>query len=441
MDRLIAQYTVPVGSGDTAPATGTPGQATSGNPATNTPATRLPAYAWNAIQEELMAILAAAGIVADRNNNAQVVAAIRRLVQSKAVLTDTGSANTYAATNTPPLTALPTSGFVQVVSISNANTAASTYAPDGLAAKPILGMGLAPLQGGELSAKGVASLLYMVAANVNSGNGAWILLECTGGAQPVAPASASQHAVQFGQIPGIVGMSRNASMVIPTASTSATFTADELVLESALGGLRYGLANVSDTFNLTTDMDTGTAPTSGFVALYRLLNPTTGATLRRIVNATAAAVPEIYAGAAAPSGFTASALLAVLPTTGAGQFATCKLVGRRVYTAYRSIVSTSNVAAQLVGVPVTPAAPRNSKSIVASMQILTATAPNNASFGLTSDGFGAYGNAPIYQNLAVQNRTASSFIEVVLNGPNVYYTTTIGSGTGQFDAGVVSYDF
>ncbi|ACC71047.1 conserved hypothetical protein [Paraburkholderia phymatum STM815] len=79
MDRLIASNTVAVGSGDTAPATGTPGQATSGNPATNTPATVFPAYAWNAIQEEMIAILAAAGITPDRNNNAQIVAAIKAL--------------------------------------------------------------------------------------------------------------------------------------------------------------------------------------------------------------------------------------------------------------------------------------------------------------------------------------------------------------------------
>lgn len=189
MDRLIAQYTVPVGSGDTAPATGTPGQATSGNPATNTPATRLPAYAWNAIQEELMAVLTAASIVADRTNNAQVAAAIRRLVQTKSVLADTGAANAYAASNAPALTALPSNGFAQVVSIANTNTGAATYAPDGLAAKPILGMGLAALQGGELPAKGIATLLYVVASNVNSGNGAWLLIECTGGAQQLGAGS------------------------------------------------------------------------------------------------------------------------------------------------------------------------------------------------------------------------------------------------------------
>ncbi|MBP0532956.1 hypothetical protein J8J19_22570, partial [Mycobacterium tuberculosis] len=31
-------------------------------------------------------------------------------------------------------------------------------------------------------------------------NGAWIVMECTGGAQQVGPATQSQHAVQLGQV-------------------------------------------------------------------------------------------------------------------------------------------------------------------------------------------------------------------------------------------------
>ncbi|QCS66969.1 phage tail protein [Achromobacter denitrificans] len=66
---------------DTAPATGTPGWATDGNPATNTPATQWPAYAFNAIQAELMGVIQAPGdIDPDRHDNGQVAAAIKRLI-------------------------------------------------------------------------------------------------------------------------------------------------------------------------------------------------------------------------------------------------------------------------------------------------------------------------------------------------------------------------
>jgi len=80
MDRLIATNSVASGSADTAPVSGTPQYATSGNPATNTPATVFPAYQYNALQEELMAIITAGGITADRTNNAQVIAAIRNVI-------------------------------------------------------------------------------------------------------------------------------------------------------------------------------------------------------------------------------------------------------------------------------------------------------------------------------------------------------------------------
>ncbi|MDN7998038.1 hypothetical protein QZN00_12860 [Burkholderia multivorans] len=197
MDRLIAPNTVTAAQADTAPATGTPGYATDGNPASNIPATRWPAYQYNAIQEELMAIIAAGGLMPDRTNNAQVAAAITRICLSTAVLADTGAANAYAAANTPPLTVLPSTGFIQRISIAHANTGASTYAPDGLTAKPIYGLGLQPLQGGELVVNGIATLIYLVAPTVNSGNGAWILLGCTGGTAQLGAGSYGVTPPQF----------------------------------------------------------------------------------------------------------------------------------------------------------------------------------------------------------------------------------------------------
>ncbi|WP_155631562.1 hypothetical protein [Burkholderia stagnalis] len=204
MDRLIATNSVPLSGADTAPATGTPQYATTGNPATNTPATVFPAYAWNAIQEELVAVIAAGGIVLDRTNNAQMAAAIKRISQSTIVLADTGAANAYTATNATPLVAGTwVDGVVQAVKIAHANTGASTYAPDGLAAIPIYGLGLQPLQGGELALNGTAILMRATIAGVNSGNPICVLMECGGGAQQVALATQSAHALQAGQALGL----------------------------------------------------------------------------------------------------------------------------------------------------------------------------------------------------------------------------------------------
>jgi hypothetical protein len=129
---------------------------------------------------------------------ANLLAAIKNATKQTVILTDTGVANAYTAANTPALSALPSTGYVQRLNIAHANTGASTYAPDGLAAKPIYGLGLQPLQGGELPV-GVVVLMYLVQAGVNSGNGAWIIIESLGGAQQIPAATQSQHAVQMGQ--------------------------------------------------------------------------------------------------------------------------------------------------------------------------------------------------------------------------------------------------
>lgn len=131
---------------------------------------------------------------------ANLATAISVTARQNPVLTDTGAANAYVVANLAAFTAYPTaSGLTLDVSIANANTGASTLNVDSLGAKPILGLGLQPLQGGELPAKGVACLLYVVAPTVNSGNGAWVVMECTGGAQQVAPGTQSNHATTLGQ--------------------------------------------------------------------------------------------------------------------------------------------------------------------------------------------------------------------------------------------------
>lgn len=76
MDRLLAPNSVAFGSADTAPLTGTPQYATSGNPNTGVPPTIWPAYQYNAIQEEIMAVITAAGLTPARNTWTQLLSAI-----------------------------------------------------------------------------------------------------------------------------------------------------------------------------------------------------------------------------------------------------------------------------------------------------------------------------------------------------------------------------
>jgi len=163
-------------------------------------------------QSSIMAAVIAQFIVAETGQTAiddgttatllaNFTAAIVAASKQQVILTDTGAVNAYAAANPVPLTALPTaSGVSQKFQVAHSNTGASTYAPDGLAAHPIFGLGGVALQGGEMPVGGVAGLVSYVGPLLNSGALCWVLYDCTGGAEQIAPATQPAHAVQLQQI-------------------------------------------------------------------------------------------------------------------------------------------------------------------------------------------------------------------------------------------------
>jgi hypothetical protein len=111
----------------------------------------------------------------------------------------------YNATNLFPMDALPTTtGVVQTIRAVATNDGASTYAPDGLAATPIFGLGGQQLQGGEIVEGGAATLVSFIGPLLNGGSLCWVLLRCDGGAQQVAPATQGDHAVQLQQLQNAV---------------------------------------------------------------------------------------------------------------------------------------------------------------------------------------------------------------------------------------------
>ncbi|VVE76362.1 hypothetical protein PAN31117_05379 [Pandoraea anapnoica] len=155
----------------------------------------------NSQQNEPAHVVEATGMQLDPTDDYQLLKAITRLVNSPTVLSDVGgAANTYAAVNVPPLTADSlVEGIGQRVRISHTNTGSSTYAPDGLPDKPIVGLGLLGLQGEELVEHGIATLLYTTSPLVNAGNGAWILVMCAGGTLQLPPGKEPHHAITLEQ--------------------------------------------------------------------------------------------------------------------------------------------------------------------------------------------------------------------------------------------------
>jgi len=268
IDNSTAVVSQPAATG-----AGTAGFFTDGNPATSTPATILPAEWLNAVMMELSNVVTGAGLTLSKPTYTQVRDAIKRLVQNQVVLTDTGAANAYAAANSPALVAGTwTNGVTQQVKITNANTGASTYAPDGLTAIPIYGLGLQPLQSGELIAGGTAILMKQTIAGVNSGNPVCVLLECSGGAQQVAPATQSNHAMQLGQATG-----RLLNIRVITASGTYTPTAgtNSVVVEVQGGGGGGGGSSATGAGQLAA----GSGGNSGSYGKSRLTSGFSGVTV------------------------------------------------------------------------------------------------------------------------------------------------------------------
>src|SRR5450830_290665 len=335
----------------------------------------------------------------------------------------------YTTSNSVPLSALPTSsGVTQQFLVSSSNTGASTFAPDGLAAVPIFGLGGAALQGGEIIAGGVATLVSYVGSLLNSGSLCWVLVNCTGGAVQVAPATASLQAAQFGQLTGVVGAMRNAKMSVPTASASGTFTADEIIVETALGGLQYKLSSYSKTINLATTgaggMDTGSAPVSGYVAIYAIYNPTTSTSALLAIDATSAVAPEVYGGVNMPAGYSASALLTVVVTNASSQLVACTVFDRRVNTA---LTSAYTGVANVSGIPVVISAsvPKNAKFCQGELSA-SSTSAANLGTTLTGDG-GNIGQQNITSNQPANTLLIGNFFGVPLPIAQTVYLTTNSS--------------
>jgi hypothetical protein len=121
----------------------------------------------------------------------------------------------------------------------------------------------------------------------------------------------------------VVASIRNGRMYVSAAGTSGTFTADEVVVETALGGIAARLANYSGSLSLGATgaggMDTGGAPAGGYINIYAIAGPAGVSILAQ--NAATNGSPSIYGGAHLPSGYTQSALLAIWPTNSSGQLA------------------------------------------------------------------------------------------------------------------------
>ncbi|WP_433867115.1 hypothetical protein [Ralstonia wenshanensis] len=353
---------------------------------------------------------------------------------SLVVGTDTGSTNTCVVSYTPAVAAL-IDGMVLWFKAKAANTGAVTLNVNGLGAQSVVGGAHNALQGGEIIANGKCQVVWNATLN------AFVLIECTGAALQVAPATKSQHAPQMAQVAGVVGHMRNLQMSVTAASATATLTADEIIVETALGGIRYCLPSFNKSINLAATgvggMDVGAAPTSGFVALYAIYNPTSGSSGLLATNATSAVAPNVYGGANMPAGYTASALISVWPTNGSGQFGVGYQADRKISIPITSVLSSSVIQAAFTALSIAAAVPMNAKACTGEIGL--------SSTSTTTIGISLAANAA---PLAQQNCTtggATSFtgnfkIENIITPQTLYYANSNTAGTPTFSVYVSSYE-
>lgn len=196
IDNSSAASTIPPST-----SVGLAGFFTDGDPVANIAPTVLPAEFMNMLMMELLNVLAAAGVTPSKTNFTQLTLAINQLGRSGSALygIDGGSANIYAATFSPAVLAVA-DGMVLRFKAKTANTGASTFAPDGFAATPLVGLAALALQGGEIVVGGTCTVIWLAAL------GKWVLLSCTGGALQVAVGSASSHAFTLAQMQSAYGV-------------------------------------------------------------------------------------------------------------------------------------------------------------------------------------------------------------------------------------------
>jgi len=351
---------------------------------------------------------------------------------------DTGPANACAVAYAPAIAAL-LDGMELWFQAAASNTGAATLNVNGIGAKPLVGGAQAALQAGEIVAGGKCHVVW------NAALPAFVLLECTGAASQVAPGSKPAHAVQVAQAAGVVGSVRNLRAIQAAAAATLTITADEIVLESALGGSRYCLAGFNKTVNLATvgagGMDTGAAPASGWVAFYAIANPATGASNVIGVNATAAAAPEIYAGASMPAGYSHCALIGVWPTTAGGLLPVARQVDRTVH--YYSNPYAGAGAGAFTALSLAGSVPKNAISFRGNMAMSPSSAAGPISMAVcpTAGGQATPGYVAAQTYGGVGQTVGGTIPDCPIFTPQTTYYATGGGGSGSYVFNIYAYTF
>lgn len=332
-------------------------------------------------------------------------------------LSAVAGADTITATTTPGITAYVAGQSFRFVAAGTNTTGIPTLNINGLGAKNITRNGTAGIVPGDIRSGSVVTVTY---------DGTQFQITGIVGAS------------------GVIGYGRNVSSLIVNQGPTIPLTADEIILQDALGGVPYKFKSVSLNNNISAagvnGNDGSVMTANGFAAVYWIYNPTTGVLGTLSTLATSVKATEVYSAGNAPAGFTVSALAAILPIGTANfTYAPFVLTDRKVDFLITTILSGSS----FIGV----ANPRSSTAI-----------PLNARYVSGVNSVGSSATSAIQQNLGPASTAALGLqanittvqagatlgipFRTAITTPQTIYQTTVNSaGAPSFSISINSYEF
>ena len=258
------------------------------------------------------------------------------------------------------------------------------------------------------------------------------------------PDTGGSNWVGYSTQTGIIGDARNLKADLNAAGTSVTFTADEGTFGSTLGSGTYKLGSLSNTLNIATTgaggMDTGSAPTSGIIGVYWILNPSTGATALLGTNG-AGLLPPIYGGANMPTGYTQSWLVSVLKTNSSAQLFRFFQRGRTIYCPAFQAFATGAATASPTACTGFAGVPYNAVQIGALIEFTCSTSGATFTSSISPCSDGSTGAALFYGGSIANAQVLISppAILGVQTQNTFYYTAQVSLGVLNLTIVVTSY--
>lgn len=370
--------------------------------------------------------------------------------------------NTITAQATPTLTAYANGQTFRFLA-AGANTGATTLNVDSVGAKNIFWNGVA-CAGGEIA--GTNNLVTVTydgtQFNLQTNTGASTppfsdatgLVKNSSDATKIGKLSAASITTgttrtytlpdttdTVGMETGLVGNARNLKMSATAANATQTFSADQVIVNTALGGIGKRLASYSQACNLGTTgaggMDTGTAPISGFVSVYAICK--IDGTTSILACAVATSTASIYGGANMPSGYTYSALIGIIPTDGSSRFKPGFLIDRTWwYQAIISIFTGTTGSSSLTSQSISSAVPTVARTVSGVLGKTSAVADIQGSVAGDTTGTGVQASASV---CAATTRSiggiatasiggAFTFKDVpIITAQTIFWSDAVGSST------------